>query len=73
MDGGLEAAHVLDRQVFGRVGRARLHVLVQGGEDLGVEDLEAPDPVHHAFQLLERKKSLNFAVVIQKVDLSLGL
>ena len=44
---------MLDGQVLCRVRRARLHVLVQGGEYLRVEDLEAPDPVHHAFQLLK--------------------
>ena len=50
---------MLDRQVLRRVRRAGLHVLVEGGEDLGVEDLEAPDAVHHAFQLLREIKSVD--------------
>lgn len=40
----LEASHVLDRHVLAV---ARLHVLVQDGEDLVVEDLESADSVHH--------------------------
>jgi hypothetical protein len=52
VDGRLETADVLHRHVF-RVGRARLHVLVESGEDLRVEHLEPPDPVGHALELLE--------------------
>lgn len=50
VDGGLEAAHVLHR---GTVCFHRLHVLVQDGKDLVVQDLILPDPVGHLLQGLE--------------------
>ena len=52
---------MLHGQVLGVVVRARPHVLVQGGEDLRVQHLEAADSVHHAFQLLEKKKKTKVA------------
>ena len=53
--GRLEAPDVLDGQRVCLRGRARPDELVQGGEDLRVEHLEATDAVHHALQLLERE------------------
>lgn len=50
VDGGLEAAHVLHR---GTVCFHWLHVLVQDGKDLVVQDLILPDPVGHLLQGLE--------------------
>lgn len=53
VDGGLEAAHVLHR---GTVCFHRLHVLVQDGKNLVVQDLILPDPVGHLFQGLEGRR-----------------
>lgn len=50
VDWGLEAAHVLHR---GTVCFHRLHVLVQDGKNLIVQDLILPDPVSHLLQGLE--------------------
>lgn len=47
MDGGLEAAHVLHG---GAVCLHGLHVLVQDGENLIVQDLVLPDAVSHLLQ-----------------------
>ena len=51
VDWGLEAAHVLHR---GTVCFHRLHVLVQDGKNLIVQDLILPNPVGHLLQGLER-------------------
>ena len=50
VDWGLEAAHVLH---CGTVCFHRLHVLVQDGKNLVVQDLILPDPVGHLLQGLE--------------------
>ena len=54
VNGGLEAPDVLHGQVVALPG-TRLHILVQGSEDLRIEDLKSPYPVHHPLELLERQ------------------
>lgn len=49
----LEATNMLHR---GTVRLHRLHVLVEDGEDLVVEDLVLPDAVRHLLQRLQGKK-----------------
>ena len=56
MDWRLETPDMLYGHVLGLGRRGRPDVLVQRGEDLRVEHLEAPDPIYHAFQLLEKRK-----------------
>lgn len=51
MDWGLEAAHML---YGGTVCLYRLHVLVQDGKNLIVQDLVLPDAVSHLLQRLEK-------------------
>lgn len=53
VDRGLEASHVLHWHVLPIAG---LHVLVQDGKDLVVEDLEFTDSVHHLLQRLQGKR-----------------
>lgn len=57
MDRWLEAADVFHRQVLSV---SRLHVFVQDGKDLVVEDLEFADSVHHLLQRLE-KENITFS------------
>lgn len=51
VDGWLEAAHMLHGRTVCLHG---LHVLVQDGKDLIVQDLVLPDPVCHFLQGLQR-------------------
>lgn len=55
----LEATNMLHR---GTVRLHRLHVLVEDGEDLVVEDLILPDAVRHLLQRLQKKKKGQDAV-----------
>lgn len=52
MDGWLKAAHVLHS---GTVCLHGLHVLVQDGKNLIVQDLVLPDPVGHLLQGLQTR------------------
>ena len=79
VNGWLEAADVLHGEALARgcpaaavAGRvvaaaasAGAEVFVQGGEYLGVEDLEASDSVHHALQLLEKGGTYVLPLIIQ--------
>ena len=71
IDRRLEASDVFDGQIV-RV--ARLHVFVQGSEDLSVEDLELADSVDHPLErnrldnLVSTVDSLNSQDVIAKVQ-----
>ena len=56
VDGGLEAADVLHRQVV-RV--PRLQVLVEHRKDLVVENLELTDSVDHLLERLQRKRRVS--------------
>lgn len=60
----LEATNMLHR---GTVRLHRLHVLVEDGEDLVVEDLVLPDAVRHLLQRLQEKKGEE-AVESRKVE-----
>lgn len=53
VDGWLETAHVLHS---GTVCFHRLHVLVQDGKNLIVQDLVLPDAVGHLLQGLQKDK-----------------
>lgn len=55
MDGRLEAAHMLHG---GTVRLHGLHVLVQDGKNLIVQDLVFPDPVCHLLQGLEKDRGM---------------
>lgn len=55
VDGRLEAAHMLHG---GTVCLHRLHVLVQDGKNLIVQDLVFPDPVCHLLQGLEKDRGM---------------
>ena len=55
VDGWLEAAHMLHG---GTVRLHGLHVLVQDGKNLIVQDLVFPDPVCHLLQGLEKDKGM---------------
>lgn len=59
VDGWLEAAHVLHG---GTVCLHGLHVLVQDGKNLIVQDLVLPDPVCHFFQRLQRTRPFRLGV-----------
>lgn len=59
VDGWLEAAHVLHG---GTVSLHGLHVLVQDGKNLIVQDLVLPDPVCHFFQRLQRTRPSRLGV-----------
>lgn len=59
VDGRLEAAHVLHG---GTVCLHGLHVLVQDGKNLIVQDLVLPDPVCHFFQRLQRTRPFRLGV-----------
>lgn len=55
--GGREAAHVFDSSALVLCGEvSRQHV-----EDLAVQDLEAPDAVHHSLERLERMYTYIFS------------
>jgi len=56
-----ELPDVLDGRVFGLSGRGSPQIFVQGGENLGIQHLEAANSVDHPFQLL---KSWNIRVII---------
>lgn len=59
----LEATNMLHR---GTVRLYRLHVLVEDGEDLVVEDLVLPDAVRHLLQRLQEEKKKKEAVESRK-------
>lgn len=60
VDRGRETPDVLDA---GSIAVAALQVLVQHGEYLGVQYLETPDSVHHAFQVLNTSQFEKLALL----------
>lgn len=59
VDGWLEAAHMLHS---GTVCLHRLHVLVEDGKDLIVQDLVLPDAVGHLLKGLQKDKEVQVSV-----------
>lgn len=65
VDGRLEAAHVLHGRTVCLHG---LHVFVQDGKNLIVQDLVLPDPVGHLLQGLQEDKDVQVKVEAEVED-----